>query len=243
MSELRLIPVIDLKDGVAVHGIGGRRSLYQPAVSRLTSSSRPNDVARALVQCYRPRELYLADLDAIAGIVPAWSVYAELLGIGVELWVDAGVHDMERVRELARAGIAGIVFGLESIPGPALLHDAIAAFGPEQVIFSLDLKNGRPLGNTCAWSAPDDEMGIALQAIEQGIRRIVVLDLARVGEGKGPGTLELCRQIAERRPQVEIIAGGGVRGPDDLLEMEAAGVAGALVASALHDGRIPPVHC
>jgi phosphoribosylformimino-5-aminoimidazole carboxamide ribotide isomerase len=243
MLNWRLIPVIDLKGGHVVRGIGGRREEYQPIVSCLTSSSRPGQVAQALVQNYRPREIYLADLDSIAGETPAWPVYAEIQHTGVELWVDAGIRDMDRARKLARAGIAGIVYGLESLPGPKLLRDAIDALGPEQVIFSLDLKNGRPLGDARAWSTPEEAEGVVLQAVEQGARRIIVLDLARVGEGQGAGTLDLCRKIADRHPHLEIIAGGGVRGPDDLSEMKAAGIAGALVASALHDSRIRSADC
>jgi uncharacterized protein related to proFAR isomerase len=37
---------------------------------------------------------------------------------------------------------------------------------------------------------------------------------------------------------VEIIAGGGVRGFDDLRRLQASGVGGVLVASILHDGGI-----
>ncbi|MBC8130797.1 MAG: nickel transporter, partial [Rhizobiaceae bacterium] len=35
-----------------------------------------------------------------------------------------------------------------------------------------------------------------------------------------------------------VFAAGGVRDEDDLMRLEKAGIAGALVASALHDGRI-----
>jgi phosphoribosylformimino-5-aminoimidazole carboxamide ribotide isomerase len=241
MFELRLIPVIDLQGGLAVRGVGGRRDEYRPVVSWLTSKSQPSQLAQALVQNYRPREIYLADLDAIAGEAPAWPLYSEIQGTGVELWVDAGIRDIQRARELADAGIAGIVCGLETLPGPELLGEAIAAFGPQRVIFSLDLKNGRPLGKPRAWYiAGGEAMGVIAQAHELGVRRIIVLDLARVGEGKGAGTLDLCRKIADHFPQVEIIAGGGVRGPEDLSEMRAAGISGALVASALHNRRISP---
>src|SRR5207253_401784 len=35
-----------------------------------------------------------------------------------------------------------------------------------------------------------------------------------------------------------LLAGGGVRGPDDLARLDDAGCDGALIATALHDGRI-----
>ena len=70
-----------------------------------------------------------------------------------------------------------------------------------------------------------------------GITRLIVLDLARVGGGFGAGTEGLCRDIASTYPHVEVFAGGGIAGPEDLQRLEACGVRGALVASALHDGR------
>ena len=77
-------------------------------------------------------------------------------------------------------------------------------------------------------------------AIAVGVTRLIVLDLARVGGGAGTGTDDLCREIASTYPHVDVIAGGGIAGPADLRRLAAAGVRGALVASALHDGRLGP---
>ncbi|HKB34931.1 MAG TPA: HisA/HisF-related TIM barrel protein, partial [Gemmataceae bacterium] len=59
-----------------------------------------------------------------------------------------------------------------------------------------------------------------------------------VGAGSGTGTEELCRWLAEAYPGVEVAAGGGVHGPDDLRRLRTCGVRAVLVASALHDGRL-----
>ena len=67
---------------------------------------------------------------------------------------------------------------------------------------------------------------------------MIVLDLARVGVGSGTGTEELCRQLAATYRDVEVIAGGGVRDAADLRRLKEWGVRAALVASALHDGRL-----
>src|SRR5258708_2730767 len=135
---MRLIPVLDLKNEQVVRGVGGRRDEYRPIVSCLTPSSRPIDVARALVENFRPNELYVADLDAIAGAAPDWDSLAELRGLGVDLWVDAGIRDPLAALQLAKAGIAGVVLGLESINGPEVLAETLRRLGPERTIFSLD---------------------------------------------------------------------------------------------------------
>ena len=95
---MRVLPVIDLLGGQVVRGVAGRREEYRPIVSRLTSSTRPLDVARGFREHLRLDELYLADLDAIAGKRAAVDVCAALLSDGFRLWVDAGVNDMDALR-------------------------------------------------------------------------------------------------------------------------------------------------
>lgn len=233
---MRIVPVIDMLGGRVVRGVGGRRQEYRPVVSRLTPSCRPADVAEAFRREFGLTELYLADLDAIAGASPAFTVCTELRTHGFRLWVDAGVRDLARVNALADAGIDGLVLGLETVPGPALLAEACRAFG-DRVVFSLDLQAGVPLGDLACWEAPD-AWSIARQAIAAGVRRLIVLDLARVGMNDGTGTEAFTARLAAAHPEVEIVAGGGVRDRADLKRLQDSGVSGVLVASALHDGRL-----
>jgi phosphoribosylformimino-5-aminoimidazole carboxamide ribotide isomerase len=252
---MRLIPVLDVRNGVVVRGVGGRRSEYRPIVSRLTSSTAPLGVARALVDSFHPRELYLADLDAIGGETPAFDVYRGIRELGVRLWVDAGVHDAVAAKRVVDAG-CDVVAGLETVASPEVLGDITALIGAHRLVFSLDLRDGVPLREWpgCGGRTPilpgdagqdrnpvTTPEAIAGAAVARGVMRLIVLDLARVGVGAGTGTEELCRKIASTYPHVEVIAGGGVAGPDDLKRLEACGVRGVLVASALHDGRVRPI--
>jgi phosphoribosylformimino-5-aminoimidazole carboxamide ribotide isomerase len=104
------------------------------------------------------------------------------------------------------------------------------------VVFSLDLRDGAPLGAGAGWAA--DAASVAAQAVGLGVRRLLVLDLARVGVGTGTGTDALCARLAAAHPEVEVSAGGGVRGVADLRRLRDCGVRAALVASALHDGAL-----
>jgi phosphoribosylformimino-5-aminoimidazole carboxamide ribotide isomerase len=221
-----------------VRGIGGRRHEYRPVVSRWTQSTQPLALAEAMQQAYGFRRFYVADLDAIGGTRPDWEIYTSLLERGFELAVDAGVREVDDGRRLLEGGVNCVV-GLESVSGPQTLRALLAGSNLGQVIFSLDLKHGEPLGNLSNWRTPD-VWSIAQQAIEMGLGRLIVLDLARVGEGAGVGTEDLCRRLRRDYPQLELIAGGGVRDLEDLRTLEACGVDWALVASALHDGRLEP---
>jgi phosphoribosylformimino-5-aminoimidazole carboxamide ribotide isomerase len=233
---MRLFPVLDLKDGVVVRGVAGRRAEYRPVASRLTASCQPLDVARAFRDTFGFDHLYVADLDAIAGAPPRLPTYDALRRLGFRLWVDAGVREAEGAAVLAEAGVEGLVIGLETVAGPQTLAQACRRFG-ERVVFSLDLTDGVPLGDVSAWGQAQ-ACAITGQAVAQGVRRLIVLDLSRVGIGTGTGTEALCAQLVAAHPGVEIIAGGGVRGIADLRRLQERGLAGALIASALHDGTL-----
>jgi HisA/HisF family protein len=235
---MRIIPVLDLLYGVVVHGVAGRRSEYRPLVSRLTASCRPDDVAAALTSHFGFTEFYLADLNAIQGESPAWNTFALLQKQGCHLWVDAGVVTWEDAAALDQFGVRTVVVGLETVAGPAVLASIVELLG-DRAVFSLDLRGGVPLGNGLLWKSQDAE-GIAAEAIALGVKRLLVLDLQRVGVGEGTGTEALCARLTKSIPYVEISAGGGVRGLDDLRQLRDRGVQNMLVASALHDGRLTP---
>jgi phosphoribosylformimino-5-aminoimidazole carboxamide ribotide isomerase len=236
---MRIIPVLDLKGGLVVRACAGRRQDYQPIVSRLTPSSRPVEVARAFRDRFRLAELYVADLDAIAGAPADSSTYVALRSLGFRLWLDAGVRDVTTVEPLLTAGVDKIVVGLETVAGPAALAAIGHRIGMENLVFSLDLREGQALGDGWRW-AQSDAWSIAMQAIDIGVGRIIVLDLARVGGYDGTGTIDLCKRLASTYPEVEIVAGGGIRNVADLQRLHSDGVRAALVASALHDGRLQP---
>jgi phosphoribosylformimino-5-aminoimidazole carboxamide ribotide isomerase len=235
---MRIIPVLDLQAGRAVHAVAGDRAHYGPVRSLLHQGPDPVALARA----YRDRlgltELYLADLDAIGGASPAWEIYRALHDLGLRLWVDAGMRDCDSVAPLLDAGVASVVVGLETVRGPAALDAIVAEAGPDPLVFSLDLRDARPVvSDEEAWGT-DDPRRLAAVAITSGFRRLLLLDLARVGTGRGTGTMPLLAGLRAAHPSLEIAVGGGVAGLEDLLALARAGASAALVGSALHDGRI-----
>ncbi len=237
---MQILPVLDLLKGQVVRGIGGRRDEYRPLVSRLTPSSAPLDVAQALRSHFGFTELYLADLDAILGQPPACTIYEDLYQAGFQLWVDAGIRVASDAESFQATHVQTLVAGLETLAGPRVLTDLLTKYGSERILFSLDLQAGRVLGNPELWISSNPEE-IAGQAYELGVRRLLVLDLASVGVGKGTGTLALCRKLSQTYPQMHFAAGGGIAGMEDVHELASNGVGTALIASALHDGRITAV--
>lgn len=234
---MQIIPVIDIRNGVAVRAVAGERGRYQPVSSRLTESSEPAEVLRALRQAFHCDMCYVADLDAIEGRHRNRCTLAEMARTGVRLIVDAGVVTFADAEELQDCGASQIVLASESLPRLDQLRQFVEQFGSKSLIFSVDLKHGQlqSADLQCSFTNPEELIAFVVEA---GIDQIIVLDLAAVGTGTGIPTLPLCQQAKSCWPQLRIISGGGVHSRNCLLKAQAAQLDGLLIASALHDGRL-----
>lgn len=231
-----IVPVIDIMGGRVVHAVGGRRSEYRPIESRLTDSDEPEAVARALVAVTGATWLYVADLDAIVHRRPDVPSLEAIARVGLPLMCDGGVRtpaDATAFRGLDVATVVGTETGSLEL---------ISALGPSQCLLSLDLFDGRFVGDRARWGlrSPDDPITAASAAIELGVETVLVLDLARVGTGTGFGLTGLVTRIKSDFPEVHVLAGGGIRGSREMLALGSAGADGVLIASALHDGTLIP---
>lgn len=226
---MRIIPVIDLQGGCVVHARRGERAAYAPLRSRLADGADPVAMACALLRLHPFDALYVADLDAIQRRGDNGAAIAALLDAlpDVALWVDTGIADLHDFLGWQAAGLARAVIGTECATDPALIEGLRSARNGPPPVLSLDFgTHGDLLGATdtlerpSAW--PDD---------------VIVMTLARVGSDAGPDIGRLARVLAAAAGR-RVYAAGGVRGADDLETLQRLGVAGALVASSLHDGRL-----
>jgi phosphoribosylformimino-5-aminoimidazole carboxamide ribotide isomerase len=237
-TAFRVIPVLDVKDRLAVHAVGGIRSHYRPLASKLHPSPEPIAIARAYRDALGLRDLYLADLDAIAGKGPELNLYAALCAEGLDLWIDPGIGDAADLDPFSDLGGTVFVVGLETLRGPEALEAILDRFGSDRIVLSLDLyEDVARLPENADWgtSLPAH---IAFQAIDLGVRRLLLLELSRVGTGRGTGTGELFATIHDARRDVEVAVGGGIAGIDEVRRWRDHGASAVLVGSAFHDGRI-----
>jgi phosphoribosylformimino-5-aminoimidazole carboxamide ribotide isomerase len=233
---VRIIGVIDLKAGQAVHARGGRRDEYA-AVSKAAGTVINGDavkLAAVYLDTFGLTDIYVADLDAIASATPNDAVVRSICTLGGHVFVDGGVATVDDAHRVAAAGARGVIVGLETLESFDNLRDICNHY---PVMFSLDLRDGAPMCRAALGHvSPDD---LAREAVAAGAEAIIVLDVARVGGTAGPDT-EMLTRIRRVVTTATLLAGGGVRHLDDLKQLANSGCDGALVASALHDGRLTP---
>ncbi len=197
--------MIDLLNGQAVHAVGGRRAYYQPIQSILHASSEPIPLARALRDSLGLQTLYLADLDAIAGCPPRLDIVSrrsltQAFTSG-STPASAMSTSLAPLLELDPAS-STIIAGLETVRRPtrADRHRGTGRSGPGC------LQSG-PVRRTAHGSprrrpgGPKIRCELAEAAIECGVRHLLILDLARVGTGRGLGTSDLIESDS-RRPSL-----------------------------------------
>jgi phosphoribosylformimino-5-aminoimidazole carboxamide ribotide isomerase len=225
---MEIIPVIDLRDGLVVRARMGQRDQYRPIETPLSPTSGPADVVRGLLSVFPFRTLYVADLDAIEGTGNSDAVIAELNAAfpALTFWVDNGLAEAAAAKAwLDKNWLDGgshLVLGSETQRDTSL----VASLRNDRIILSLDFRGDAFIGPRMLLGAP-----------EIWPRRIIVMTLARVGSGAGPDLARL-GEIQQCAGDRLLYAAGGVRHADDLAALKRNGIVGALVATALHDGRL-----
>jgi HisA/HisF family protein len=222
---MEIIPVLDLKQGAVVRARMGQRDEYRPIETPLSSTSGPADVARGLLAVHPFAKLYVADLDAIAGRGDNHDALARLRAAfpQLTLWVDNGICDCRSAEDWLVAGWGQLVLGSETQTNASVVRHFA---GDARVALSLDFRGPSFQGPRALLDDP-----------ACWPQKVIAMTLARVGSGAGPdlGRLAAIRAAAPGR---QVYAAGGVRDAADLITLKRAGIAGVLVASSLHDGRL-----
>jgi len=210
-----------------VRARAGDRENYPPLESPLVASPEPVAALAGLLALHPFRAAYVADLDAIERGRPNAAAIAAMAAAtpGVELWLDGGVATEAAAAAMLALGAGRVVVGSESQAGDLGIARRLADAGRSAAL-SLDFRGDAFLGPPALLA----DAGLWPDVV-------VVMTLARVGGATGPD-FERLAAVRARAGDRRVFAAGGVRGPHDLEALAAAGLAGVLVASALHDGRI-----
>ena len=220
-----------------MHAVRGERERYRPLQSRIAEGSDPVHVARAVRERFGLGELYVADLDAIAGGRGSPDVVAALAR-EVRVMLDAGAATAPAVGRLLELGVARVVIGTAALKDPQFVRD-MAREWENGIVVAVDAKGG--MVATEGWAevsnVPVTEMARRFE--DAGVASLLFTDIGRDGLLKGcniDATVDLAR-----RTDLPVIASGGVKGLDDIrmLAIHAdEGIEGVITGRALYDGRL-----
>ena len=230
---MKIIPVIDLLDGVVVHAKKGERQHYQPIKSLLTKSNQALDIIAAFLDLYPFEQLYIADLNAIQKKEVVYNTNYKIIESITEhfpqlkLWIDAGISSNAELDVWSKPPF-NLVFGSENFSN---LASFLALSNQQNLQFTLSLD-----------FMPEGFKG-PVELLENSYwpKDVIVMSLSKVGANEGTNTA-LLNEILTKAQSFNVYAAGGVRNIEDLISLMKMGVHGALIATALHQKQITSAH-
>ena len=225
-----ILPAIDLFDKKAVR-------LYRGDYNNMTVySHNPIEIARDFEAC-GATHIHMVDLEgAKDGTTPNIDIVAQVAR-ETKLFVEigGGIRSMQTVEKYFDAGVGRVILGTAAVNDPDFLLAAVSKHG-EKIAVGADVKDG------CiaikGWLENSgvtlDDFMAKMQSI--GVRNIICTDISKDGAMRGTN-LELYRELSAKY-SMDITASGGVSSMDDVRELRAMQLYGAIIGKAYYTGDI-----
>lgn len=226
-----VIPAIDLKDGLCVRLLQGRKE------DATVYSDDP--VATALKwESAGAGLLHIVDLDgAFTGRQKNFDGIRSIRqAVRMTIEVGGGIRDMETIDQLIALGVDRVILGTIAVENPDLVKRACSSH-PGRIIAGIDAKNGfvAVKGWVETTGVKATELAVTMEG--GGVAGIIYTDVARDGMMTGPN-IEQTREMV-KAVSIPVIASGGVSSLDDIRRLtEIDGLWGAITGKALYSGAI-----
>ncbi|HEV8489201.1 MAG TPA: 1-(5-phosphoribosyl)-5-[(5-phosphoribosylamino)methylideneamino] imidazole-4-carboxamide isomerase [Candidatus Limnocylindrales bacterium] len=233
-AAFELLPAIDLRDGRVVRlieGDFGRETAY---------SDDPVGVALRFVDG-GATWIHVVDLDGARVGEPVQAATIRRIARAVEgrarCQVAGGLRSDESVAAALRAGAARVVVGTAALADPPFAGRLVARHGPDRIVAAIDVRDGLALGEAWRLGAAGVLPVDAVTALaDSGVTAFAATAIDRDGRLEGPDLSLLESLVALGRGRV--IASGGIGSVDDIRRLREIGCSGAIVGTALYEGRI-----
>jgi phosphoribosylformimino-5-aminoimidazole carboxamide ribotide isomerase len=232
-----IIPAIDLRNGQCVRLIQGdftQTRIYED--DPVLQAQRFADAGA--------KWLHIVDLDGAreGGSRQSHMIERIARNVPLKLQVGGGIRDEETVAAYLERGIERVVIGSVAVKEPARVGNWLLRFGASRIVAAFDVRLDyldAPRVLTDAWQRESGcSLWDLLDAYESdGLTTVLCTDVVRDGMFAGPN-LPLYQAIQTRRPELELLASGGVRHIDDLQDLAELGLSSAIVGKAIYEGHI-----
>ncbi len=227
---MQIWPAIDLLGGKCVRlqqGDYNRETVYgdDPAEMAKRWVEEGADCLH-LVDLDGAKDGSLKNRDAISAIVAAVDIPCEVGG---------GIRDEKTIVQLLDLGLARLVIGTKALREPEWFAAMCEKF-PEKLVVGIDAKEG--MVATDGWLEVSTTSAIDLAKTFEHLpmAAIIYTDIATDGMLAGPNVEAM--QAMKEAVKVPVVASGGVTSVDDVKNLTAAGLDGAIVGRSLYEGRL-----
>jgi phosphoribosylformimino-5-aminoimidazole carboxamide ribotide isomerase len=229
---MRIIPAIDLINGECVR-------LHQGDYAQQTTyNSNPIEVVKHFEQA-GIKYLHVVDLDgAKAGQTKQLPLLKEMIAATkMQIDIGGGITTLAKAKKILDAGAAQINIGSLAVKQPNMFIDMLQTFGPEKIILSADVLD--EIIKINGWQN-DGEIHLFAcidNFLAHDLKYLCVTDISKDGTLTGP-SFDLYKKISAKYPQINLIASGGISNLQDVKDLAALNIYGAIVGKAIYENKI-----
>ena len=225
-----LFPAIDLRGGKVVR-------LTKGDYDQMTVYA--DDPAQIAKEFYDQgaRYLHVVDLDgakdgrlcnyeAVRAITSAAPLFVEIGG---------GIRNLDRIERYLDTGVGRCILGTAAVNDPQFLKEALHAYG-SAIAVGVDVRDGFVAVSGWLEMTQLDGFEFCRQLYDGGVSNVIYTDISRDGMLSGPNH-DVYAQLAEIKG-LQITASGGITTAEDIRQLAATDIYGAIVGKALYTGRL-----
>lgn len=225
-----ILPAIDLKDGKCVRlQKGSFDSVHQVAESAAETAAT---FVRAGAEW-----VHMVDLDgARDGIRKNAAIVAQVAqNFGLKVELGGGIRTLDDIESAFSLGVERVVIGSAAVHNPGFVQAAVAQYG-NRIAIGIDALDG--IVKTAGWeeSSGLNYLDLAQQMENIGVKTIIFTDIATDGMLSGPSFQRL--DALKKKFSGQIVASGGVSSHQDIQNLAAMELYGAIIGKAYYAGAI-----
>lgn len=225
-----ILPAIDLINGKCVR-------LYKGNFETASVVAEDPIETAKLFELQGAEWLHMVDLDgAKKGLNEnAQTILDVAKNTSLKIEVGGGIRDIKAVEFYLSNGIERVILGSAAVNNPDFVKDAVNLYG-EQIAIGIDAKNGFV---SCSGWLEDTKLHyieLAKRMEQISVKHIIFTDISRDGTLTGPNL----EQLADLKNSVScnIIASGGIRNKDDIINLSKLGMYGTICGKSLYEGTL-----
>ena len=229
---MQIFPAIDLVDGRAVR-------LLQGDYEKMTVySAQPCGVARRFIRA-GARHLHVVDLDGAKAGCPGEANLVEIEALVLQgralIEVGGGIRSEETILRYLDLGVDRCILGTAAVENFAFTERMAERYG-DRIAVGVDARDG--LVATHGWQQTTREDGLAFcrRLQRAGVSTVIYTDISRDGTLSGTN-LEAYRDLVKIEG-LNVVASGGISSVQEIRELNAMGVSGAILGKAVYDGKL-----
>lgn len=225
-----IIPAVDVMQGTCVRLVQGnprRSKIYFDNPAEATEQWTKQGA----------QLIHLVDLDAAMGTGHNTETLEKIIeSTPAKTQIGGGIRNLEKAERLLRLGASRVIFGTACILNSELLKKAVQRLGSTRVATAIDAtRSGRVKFDGWRTQSEVDYLDLACSVESLGVGTIIFTSVGADGTLKGPAT-EQIRQVVSA-VKIPVIASGGIRNLEDLVNVARTDVKGVIVGTALYEKR------